>query len=727
MLLIWFIRSTLLGTTYYVSPSGTTTNSGLSISSPITFQKAADIVMPGDIVYVRGGDYYPPSLNTYTPIMRFTRLGGSATGGYVRFVKYPNDAAKAVLHPYTGDGSSTGSGSWSLVKVHTDGNTPTVVPQYIHFEGLDFVGNADDIDPATEPIESQPGAYCYDANNDGLVNDGCDWSCADTDNDHVPDGCEWVRYNGQGLLVTGPFAWDPDIKPLVNRQKFDNDGNIENEIAGLNNYAIPHHITVKDCKFTDFPGAGMSFQRADYITVEGCTVANNCWYTVFGSSGINFYQFVPSNFQNPQYNDNEYRNMIVNNIVYGNTLKVKNQNLVVRYDGNGVIVDDFYHAQDYDPNNTTTFPNRGNIKYGIYKGRTLVSNNVLFGNGGSGLKVYSTQYVDVFNNTLFNNGIGNYRYFRTVSPKESDRAGDLSRQASLFVQSIVDEQLDSRPTIAKGYNRIYNNVTYNTIGYGDDEPSKPWRIDYDVALGPNDGNLASNNIHGVDPQYEDITGTHIALEVPYKVHEPTGLFALQNTSPAINAGLKVWDGAVATQAAIAFDILRFTRDALPDAGAHELTKPCIEYIKVGSNHTVEPAGIKTILLPSDRTVYQCLKSMDIKDVMDIKPGATGVFIAEVINTCNDVPNPAHAARMSNDRVFDFEDTENTKEAVFVYPNPVTDGTLNFSKVAQDFKIFNSSGSLMLQGTATDSVSVTRLHEGLYIIQIDGVGHVFVVE
>jgi len=53
--------------TLYVSPSGSSNNSGRSVDSPLTLAAATSIVRPGDVVYLRGGVY---PLNHY-----FTRSG----------------------------------------------------------------------------------------------------------------------------------------------------------------------------------------------------------------------------------------------------------------------------------------------------------------------------------------------------------------------------------------------------------------------------------------------------------------------------------------------------------------------------------------------------------------------------------------------------------------------------------------------------------------------------
>jgi hypothetical protein len=58
-------------------------------------------------------------------------------------------------------------------------------------------------------------------------------------------------------------------------------------------------------------------------------------------------------------------------------------------DGNGIIIDSFSASKN---------PN------GEYAGRTLVTNNVSFQNGGSGIHSFASGHVDIVNNTAFMNG-----------------------------------------------------------------------------------------------------------------------------------------------------------------------------------------------------------------------------------------------------------------------------------------------------------------------------------
>lgn len=68
-----FVNGEAMATTYYVSPTGSDSNSG-SISAPFkTIQKAADVVKPGDTVIVKDGTYTGDSR-----VVAITRSGNSS-------------------------------------------------------------------------------------------------------------------------------------------------------------------------------------------------------------------------------------------------------------------------------------------------------------------------------------------------------------------------------------------------------------------------------------------------------------------------------------------------------------------------------------------------------------------------------------------------------------------------------------------------------------------------
>lgn len=69
--------------TYFVATNGVDTNSGTTTNAPwLTIQYAADSVMPGDMVFVRGG--------VYKERVTFN-VSGSAAGGFVAFQNYPGE------------------------------------------------------------------------------------------------------------------------------------------------------------------------------------------------------------------------------------------------------------------------------------------------------------------------------------------------------------------------------------------------------------------------------------------------------------------------------------------------------------------------------------------------------------------------------------------------------------------------------------------------------------
>ena len=81
----------------------------------------------------------------------------------------------------------------------------------------------------------------------------------------------------------------------------------------------------------------------------------------------------------------------MNNFAYSNQQKIATQNTnpSAITDGNGIIIDDNQQTQQ-----TSGVP---------YNGRTLVANNVVSGNGGSGAHAYSSKHVDLVANTAYQN------------------------------------------------------------------------------------------------------------------------------------------------------------------------------------------------------------------------------------------------------------------------------------------------------------------------------------
>jgi hypothetical protein len=93
-------------TTYYIAPYGNDGNSGTSTSAPFaTLQRANSVVSPGDVVYIRGGEYYFTNSNLiytnangttvsessalYASPTKLTTSGSS--GALIKYYNYPHE------------------------------------------------------------------------------------------------------------------------------------------------------------------------------------------------------------------------------------------------------------------------------------------------------------------------------------------------------------------------------------------------------------------------------------------------------------------------------------------------------------------------------------------------------------------------------------------------------------------------------------------------------------
>ncbi len=153
-----------------------------------------------------------------------------------------------------------------------------------------------------------------------------------------------------------------------------------------------HHVIVRNNIVHQCPGGGIYSVRADYMTIEDNVVWGNSYYSPYAASGISLYQNWNSDASTG------IKNIIRRNVVYAN------QNLIPFYysdpdpakrnisDGNGIIIDDGRNTQSFAGSTKTP-----------YNGRTLIENNVVYGNGGRGIHVFLSDHVDIFNNTLFQN------------------------------------------------------------------------------------------------------------------------------------------------------------------------------------------------------------------------------------------------------------------------------------------------------------------------------------
>ena len=246
-----------------------------------------------------------------------------------------------------------------------------------------------------------------------------------------------------------------------------------------------HHFKIKNCTVYDCGGAGITFIQSDYITVENNTVYNCSWYTLWSSSGISLWQNWNSD------NETGLKNIIRNNICYGNRQYVPAIAFNCGFtDGNGIIIDDSENTQN-------------GSSLGSYKGRTLIENNIVYKNGGSGIHTYKSKHVDIINNTSYQNNQSPELNGGEIFPNASD---DIRIFNNILVAS-------SNKRINSNYNNGKSIVYSNNLHFG--------------------GNATA------------ITGTNLVKGDPKFVNAENNDFSLQQGSQAIDKGLDSLSGLAA--------------------------------------------------------------------------------------------------------------------------------------------------------------------------------------
>ena len=314
----------------------------------------------------------------------------------------------------------------------------------------------------------------YPGHNPIISASGASWNAIVINGSYVIlDGLELEGNNG---ILTLTAANDAYLKSYNTPAVYNANYNTNAISMGQNPTTTPHHIIVRNCKVHDFPGAGIGVGPCDYVTIEGNTVYNNSWYTMYATSGISV--FGPK----PIDTVTTYKIFIRGNICYNNFTQVKwrrgNQSQDIVSDGNGIILD----------------ANNGTQSRPVYTGRTLVENNVSYNNGGGGVHAFQAARVDIINNTAYNNG-------KKVGYPEIDG------------QSGTDV-------------KIYNNIMYARSGGNCNGNDAGATYNYNIYFNGPAYYKGANDIVA-DPQF-----VKLALD-------SSDDFRLKSTSPAINTGSNV--------------------------------------------------------------------------------------------------------------------------------------------------------------------------------------------
>ena len=181
-----------------------------------------------------------------------------------------------------------------------------------------------------------------------------------------------------------------------------------------------HHIDIENNVAHDSGCGGIDVVNADYVTVIGNTVYNNAFTSPNQCSGIDLYHLTDFD------SGTGFRNTVAGNMAFANFDGVSVPGTTYTTDGNGIIIDDSRHTQSDNA---------------AYHGATLVYGNVVFGNGGVGVQVFSSDNVTVANNTAFEN--------QQSTTTEGGAPGELRSQNSgtiTFVNNIATSAKSTQPT-----------------------------------------------------------------------------------------------------------------------------------------------------------------------------------------------------------------------------------------------------------------------------------------
>jgi len=236
-----------------------------------------------------------------------------------------------------------------------------------------------------------------------------------------------------------------------------------------------HHITIRNNSVSKFPGGGIGTSEADYITIENNIVSGNAWYSPYGNQGISAFTL-----WNSDNNTTDYKVIIRGNTSFDNKSLVPWVKAGEITEGHGIMLDTSYF---------------GGV---AYTGKTLISNNLIYNNGGAGIQLFKGENpVDIVNNTTYQNS-------QIIS------AGEILINSAKNV-------------------RVYNNIMYASTGESTNQMF-------------NSSNYSFNNNLAYNGVFKGTGSGNILNKDPLFVDAANGDFRLKSGSAAIDAGSSAFNG-----------------------------------------------------------------------------------------------------------------------------------------------------------------------------------------
>ena len=204
-------------------------------------------------------------------------------------------------------------------------------------------------------------------------------------------------HNWQGILIHASYikirgfelrGGADDISLDYARSQRLNLGNPTTNANGIaadgRNSVTYRNIVLRGNYVHHMPGGGISVNACDHVTIENNTVHSCAWWSPHQCSGISVLGSRDAGLPGT-----DYKTIVSKNICHSNRNYIGTVDGNRITDGNGIII---------DCNKNTQF-----LGVPAYNGRTLVTNNLCYNNGGTGIHAYNCALVDIINNTAYFN------------------------------------------------------------------------------------------------------------------------------------------------------------------------------------------------------------------------------------------------------------------------------------------------------------------------------------
>ncbi len=364
--------------------------------------------------------------STYEYRISAVRPSGTALTTPVRSARTPATATPTVffVDALNGDNLNPGTESrpWKTIQKAADSLTPgqTVLvrasavysnPNYYALVSITKSGTA----AGSITYKSYPGERAvlrstYDKNYHGFEVKNASYI--------VIDGFEVI---GHLADITPAVAQAENDWAKANPTKFVGPKVDSNGISVTNGGVTPHHIVIRNNLVHDHPGGGIAANGSDWVTIENNRIYNTSSYSPYGTSGISYLVS-----KDVDTNTTSYKQIVRNNTVHDarNLFPCKCYSFQQQTDGNGIIIDSLTSSG--------------------YKGKTLVTNNIVYNNGGRGIHMFKSGNTDIVFNTASRNGTiaitgegeitvidaANVRVFDNIMVANADRPLNALRNAS---------------------------------------------------------------------------------------------------------------------------------------------------------------------------------------------------------------------------------------------------------------------------------------------------------